>query len=36
MQYHDYTTLELAQLKVDIKKYGLTFKIVKSSSLKSY
>jgi large subunit ribosomal protein L10 len=33
LQYHDYTTLELAQFKINIKKYGLTFKIVKASSL---
>lgn len=33
VQYYDYTTSELAQLKTNIKKHNLVFKVVKSSQL---
>jgi len=33
VQYYDYTTSELAQLKTNVKKHNLVFKVVKSSQL---
>jgi ribosomal protein L10 len=33
VQYYDYTTSELAQLKTNVKKHNFVFKVVKSSQL---